>query len=97
MNIYNSNTYGKDLRWLYFDNEPAVQERQQGKDQQSCKSAFVAYLIIPRSNREHHPRHDNSIPPKPHGKFIERQNNLGKKKLHRRNQGSNLLGGTFSN
>ena len=30
--IYQSNTYRKDLSWLYFDNEPWVQERQQVKD-----------------------------------------------------------------
>ena len=32
-----------------------------------------------------------------YGKFIETQNNLWGKKLHRANQGSNFLGGTFSN
>ena len=26
MNIYQSNTYRKGLSWLYFDNEPRVQE-----------------------------------------------------------------------
>ena len=38
MNIYQSNTYRKDLSWLHFNNEPKVQERQQVKDQQSCIS-----------------------------------------------------------
>ena len=38
------------LTWLYFDNEPRVQERQQVKDQQSCISVFVAYPTIPSSN-----------------------------------------------
>ena len=28
MNIYQSNTYKKDLNWLHFDDEPRVQERQ---------------------------------------------------------------------
>ena len=27
MNIYQSNTYRKDLSWLHFDGEPKVQER----------------------------------------------------------------------
>ena len=31
MNIYQIR---KDLSWLHLDNEPRVQERQQGKDQQ---------------------------------------------------------------
>ena len=31
MNIYQSNTYKKDLRWLHIDNEPKVQERNKMK------------------------------------------------------------------
>ena len=50
MNIYQSNTYRKDLSWLHFDDEPRVQERQQVKDQQSYISASVAYPAIPSSN-----------------------------------------------
>ena len=42
MNIYQSNTYRKDLNWLHFDDEPWVQGRQQVKDQQSYISVFVA-------------------------------------------------------
>ena len=42
MNIYQSNTYRKDLSWLHFDDEPWVQGRQQVKDQQSYISVFVA-------------------------------------------------------
>ena len=33
----------------------------------------------------------------PIGRFIEIQRNLRRKKLHRSNQGSNFLGGSFSN
>ena len=50
LNIYQSNTYRKDLSWLYFNNEPMVQKRQQVKDQQSCIFASVAYPTIPSSN-----------------------------------------------
>ena len=32
MNIYQSNTYRKDLIWLHLDDEPSVQERLQVKD-----------------------------------------------------------------
>ena len=49
-NIYQSNTYRKDLSWQHFDNEPSVQEKQHVKDLQSCISAFVASLTIPSSN-----------------------------------------------
>ena len=42
MNIYQSNTYRKDLSWLHFDDEPWVQGRQQVKNQQSYISVFVA-------------------------------------------------------
>ena len=47
MNIYQSNTYRKDVSWPHFDDEPRVQERQQMKDQQSYISIFAAYLTIP--------------------------------------------------
>ena len=32
-NIYQSNTYRKDLSWPHFNDEPRVQEKQQVKDQ----------------------------------------------------------------
>ena len=32
MNIYQSNTYRKDLIWQHFDDAPRVQVRQQVKD-----------------------------------------------------------------
>ena len=48
--------------WLNFDVEPRVQVRQQRKDQQSNIFVFVAYLTIPSSDQQHHPRHDSSIP-----------------------------------
>ena len=50
MNIYQSNTYTKDLSWLCFDNAPRVQDRQQVTGQQSCISVFVAYPTFPSSN-----------------------------------------------
>ena len=61
-NIYQSNTYRKDLSWLHLDNEQRDQERQQVKDQQSKISIFAAHLTIPSISQEHQPRHDNSIP-----------------------------------
>ena len=61
-NIYQNNTYRKDLSWPHFDDEPRVQEKQQVKDQQSCVSVFVACLTNPSSNWEHQPGRDNSIP-----------------------------------
>ena len=33
----------------------------------------------------------------PYGRFIEKESNLRRKKLHRTNQGSNFFGGSFSN
>ena len=48
-NIYQSNTYRKDLSWPYLDDKPKVQEKQQVKDQQSYISIFAVcpfYLII---------------------------------------------------
>ena len=60
-NIYQSNTYRKDLSWPHFNNEPRVQEKQHVKDQQSCISIFVACLKNPSINWGHQPRRDNSI------------------------------------
>ena len=62
MNIYQSNTYRKDLSVLHFDDEPGAQERQKLKDQQSCISIFVTQLASPSTNYKHQPRYDNSIP-----------------------------------
>ena len=59
-NIYQSNTYRKDLSWPHFDDEPRFQEKQQVKDQQSCISVFVACLTITSSNKG--TRCDKSIP-----------------------------------
>ena len=50
MNIYESNTYRKNLSWLHFKDEARVQELQQVNDQQSCMFVFVAYPTNPSSN-----------------------------------------------
>ena len=44
--IYQSNTYRKDLRWPHFNNEPRFQDKKQVKDQQSCIFVFVACLTF---------------------------------------------------
>ena len=53
-NIYQSNTYRKDV-----NDEPRVQERQQMKDQQSKALVFVP---CQSTNTKHQPRRDTSIP-----------------------------------
>ena len=52
MNIYQSNTYKKDLSCLHFNDEPRFQEKQQVKGQQSCISVFAAYPTIPSRDTE---------------------------------------------
>ena len=79
INIYKSNTYRKDLSWLYIDNEPRVQERQQVKDQQSSISVFVAYPRIPSSNQDNSLDMTTVFHAWQYGRFIEIQNNLGEK------------------
>ena len=37
-----ASTYRNDLRWVHFDDEPRVQEREQMKDKQSYISFFAA-------------------------------------------------------
>ena len=46
MNIYQGNTYRKDLSWLYFDDDPMVSDRLQVKEQQSYMAISVAYLTF---------------------------------------------------
>ena len=56
-----------------------------------CFGSLIYYL--------YQPRHDNSttvFQVRPYGRFIETQSNFRRKKLHRTNQGSNSLGGSFS-
>ena len=64
------------------------------KNQQFSISVFVAYLTIPWST-------STDMTPIFHtwsyDKVIEIQSNLRRKKLHRANQGSNLLGASFRN
>ena len=48
--IYQSNTYRKDLSCPHFNDELTVQKKQQVMDQQSCIFVFVACLTIPSSN-----------------------------------------------
>ena len=59
-NIYQSNTYRKDLSRPHFDDEPRVQEKQEVKDQQSCTSPDVTTVLHTRA----------------YGRFIEIQSNL---------------------
>ena len=68
MNIYQSNTYTKDLDWLHLDNEPRVQERQQVRDQQIYISFFVTRNTSPDRTAVCHPWL--------HGRFIEIQRTL---------------------
>ena len=49
-NIYQYDTYRKDLSQSHFDDESRVQETQQVKDLQLCIFVFVACLTIPGSN-----------------------------------------------
>ena len=39
-----SNSYIKDLSWLYFDDEPSTEEKQQVKDQHTKFSAMSSFL-----------------------------------------------------
>ena len=97
MNIYRGKTYRKDLNWLHFGDEPRLQERQQVKDQQSCISVSVAYPEFQVATRSTSPDMTTVFRTWSYGRFIEIQSNLRRKKLHRKNQGSNFLGGSFSN
>ena len=96
-NIYQSNTYRKDLSWPHFDNDPRVPGKQQVKGQQSCISLFVAYLKFQVATGGTSPGMTTVFNTWVYGKFIEIQSNLRRMKLHRTNSSSNFLGGSFSN
>ena len=49
-NIYQSNTYRKDLSWPHFNNEPRVLEKQHVKDQQSCIFLVLQFQVATRGN-----------------------------------------------
>ena len=103
MNIYQSHTYRIQLSWQHFDDEPAKgsrereREREKVKEQQSYISAFAIYITIPSSSWGTGPEITTVIHAWPYGRLLEIQSNLSRKKLHRRHQGSNYLGGNFSN
>ena len=59
-NIYQSNTYRKDLSWPLFNDEPRVREKQQVKHHQSYIFDFVACLTFPSSSQGYQPEYDNS-------------------------------------
>ena len=40
MNNYHSNTYRKDLRWPYFDDQPRIYEKQQGSKGRTNSPAY---------------------------------------------------------
>ena len=85
------------LSWVHFDNESRVQERQQMKDQQFCICIFQLiwqFQVAPRSTK---PDITTLIHSWLYSRFIEMQSKLRRKKNQRPNQGSNLLGRSFSN
>ena len=47
MNIYQSNTYRKDLSWPHFDDEPKVQEKQ------NLETALHGSLVINEASKYH--------------------------------------------
>ena len=91
MNIYQSNTYRKDLSWLYFYDDPRVQERQQML-KQSYIPVSVAYIQVEARSTS---QMTTVFHARPLAGFIEIQSNLKRKNLHRTNQGPNFLGGSF--
>ena len=46
MNVYQNNTYKKDLNWILFNDDQIAQKRQKVKDEQSYMLVFVAYLTF---------------------------------------------------
>ena len=92
MNNNQTNTYIKGLSWLYFGNEPRVQDRQQVSDQQLYVPFFVADLnfLAAASSSSTSPDMTTIFHSKLCGRITEIKSNLRRKKLHRTNQGFNF-------
>ena len=86
MNMYQSKTYRKDLRWIFFGDEPRIPEEQQVKDQHSHMFVLVAFQTILSSSLT------AVFHASPCGRFLKIQGILRGKKLHKTNQSSNFLG-----
>ena len=72
---------------------------KRGSKGRSNKPAYSFYYVIHQfqlATRITSPDITTVFHAWPYDRFIEIQNNLRRKKLHRTNQGSNFLGGTFS-
>ena len=54
-NIYQSNTYRRDLSWPHFDDDIRVQEIER-------PTVLHTRVATPSSNLEHQPRFESSIP-----------------------------------
>ena len=52
MNIYQSNTYREDLRWLHFNNMPrgSKEATSEGPTVLHTVTVFVAFLTVPSSS-----------------------------------------------
>ena len=70
-NIYQINTYRKDLSWPHLDDEPRVQDKQQVKHQQSCIFVFVACLTFQVATRGTSPYMITVFHTWAYGKFID--------------------------
>ena len=97
MNIYQSNTYRKNLSWLNFYDQSRASERQHVKDQQPCITAFVVFQHIRITGRSTRPDVTTVFHVRAYGRFIEIHSNLRRKNIYKTNQGSNFLGYSFSN
>ena len=85
------NIYGS--KWLHFDGEQGVQERQQGTNQQSYISISAVYLTYPSSCPDVTTIFHATL----YGWLVDIKIKYRITKLNRTNQGSNVLGGSFNN
>ena len=97
MNVYQSNTYGKDLsRYISTMSE----EFKRGNKWRTNSLPYLFLELFQQfqvATRSTSPDRTTVFHVWAYGRFIEIQINLRRKKLHRTNQGSNFDGGSFSN
>ena len=93
INIYQSDPYRKDLSWLQFDDEGSTEVARKGPT-----VLHICFCNLSINSKEQPGASMTKVfHAWRYGIFIKIQSNLRIKKLNRTNQGSNFLGGTFSN
>ena len=97
VDIYQSNTYRKDLSWLHL----AMSQGFKGSNKWGTNSTAYPFLWLIQQFQVAITTTSSDITAifhtYPYGRFIDIQTNFRRRKLHRTNRDPNFLGGSFRN